>query len=174
MVKILGIGKIKNISHNDLKGLYLKLKEKGIFKYPVNNFARFNQDSKLVSLAVALALHDAKVGYGKDKKQNIGIVATKKNAALDAQLDYFKDYLNSGRVIGRGNLFIYTLPTSPLAEAAIHFGLSGPLFYLGFSDNLKDRLIGFAKQMIESAQVKILLVVIFNHKDTTCFVIGKR
>lgn len=174
MVKILGVSKIRNKSLYDLKTLYLKLKEEGVFKYPVDNFARFDCESKLVSIAIALALDDARVAYAKGKKQDIGLIATSENGALVAGLDYFKDYLNSGRVMGRGNLFIYTLPTSPLAEAAIHFGLSGPLFYLSFLANSDNRLIEFAKSMIQSDQVRILLAVISNRKDATCFVIGKR
>ncbi|MGQ9499188.1 MAG: hypothetical protein ACUVQ6_02265 [Dissulfurimicrobium sp.] len=41
---------------------------------------------------------------------------------------YFRDYLDSGRRLARGALFIYTFPSSLLGEAAIHFGLKGPLF----------------------------------------------
>ena len=55
--------------------------------------------------------------------------------SLQSDLEYFRDYLEGGRTLSRGNLFIYTLPSSPLGEAAIHFGLLGPLLYAASEGN---------------------------------------
>ena len=43
---------------------------------------------------------------------------------------YFQDYMEHGRCGGRGQLFVGTLPTTPLCEAAIALGLHGPAYYL--------------------------------------------
>jgi len=180
MPKILGAGWIKNgryklkrkrvsKSYIDLKSLYLKLKESTVFKYPVDNFVRFDYASKLTSIAVALALYDAGITYAKGEKQEIGILAVNKNGALDAQVNYFKDYLNGGRILGRGNLFIYTLPSSPLAEAAIHFGLTGPLLYMNSKD---DILIEYAGDLVKSGQAKVMLALSSRGRETAFFVIG--
>jgi len=53
------------------------------------------------------------------------------HTGLWSQRFVFLDYVQAGRKLGRGSLFIYTLPSSPLAEAAIHFGLQGPVLYIG-------------------------------------------
>jgi hypothetical protein len=184
MIKTLGVGWIKKgkcglrdkgltYKYADLKSLYLVLKEKGIFSFPVENFARFDQASKLATIAVGLALYDADFVYAQGKKQDIGILATNKNGSLDAQLAYFKDYIDSGRTLGRGNLFIYTLPSSPLAEAAIHFGLTGPLLYMNFPDSAKNiRLMVYAQEMIRAGQAKTMLVLKSTNQETACFVVG--
>lgn len=184
MIKTLGSSWIKKgkcglrhqgltYKYSDLRSLYLLLKEKGVFSFPVENFSRFDPASKLASIAVGLALSDAGIVYRKGKKQDIGILATNQNGSLDAQLVYFRDYIDSGRTLGRGNLFIYTLPSSPLAEAAIHFGLSGPFLYMNFLDSSKDtRLIEYAQEMISSGQAKRMLVLKSTDQETTCSVIG--
>ena len=115
---------------DDWRSLCAQLLKDGVFTYPVKNFARFDEPSRLITLSVALALYDAGIPYIEGKKQDIGILGTNPDGALASNLAYFQDYAEHGRKLGRGNLFIYTLPTSPLAEAAIHFGLQGPLLYL--------------------------------------------
>ena len=120
----------------DLRSLYARLKEEGIFRFSVDNFGRFDQASKLTVIAIALAFADAKFFYAKGRLQDVGILGTSVDGSTDTNLAYFKDYLKAGRTMSRGNLFIYTLASSPLAEAAIHFGLSGPTLFLGYDKNL--------------------------------------
>jgi len=186
MIKTLGVGWInKNkcglrrkgltYKYEDLKSLYFLLKGKGILNSPVENFSRFDQASKLTSLAVGLALYDAGIVYGQGKKREIGILAANRNGSLEAQAAYFKDYIDNGRILGRGNLFIYTLPSTPLAEAAIHFGLSGPLLYLNLFNNPKDtKLIEYAQEIITLGQAEKMLVLSFSDQKTTCFVLEAR
>ncbi len=103
---------------------------KGIFRHPFKNFGRLDQLSRMTAAGIALALRDGSTGYSPDRKQDIGIVGTSSAGSLATDLRFFRDYLEGGRKLARGNLFIYTLPSSPLGESAIHFGLLGPLFYL--------------------------------------------
>ena len=184
MIKILGVGWIKNgkyglrkkcltKQYNDLRSLYLKLKEAKIFKYTVENFARFDQTSKLASIVTALAFYDAGIIYARGGKKDIGIVAANKDGSLAAQVAYFKDYIDNGRILGRGNLFIYTLPSSPLAEVAIHFGLSGPISYLSFPDDSENiGLVEYAKDIVRFQDVKVMAVLEFTAKAATCSIIG--
>jgi hypothetical protein len=160
------------VKFTDLKSLYTQL-QKEIFKYPVENFGRFNHDSKLAVLAIGLALYDAKITYAKDKKQDISILGTNSCGALDANLAYFKDYVANGRILGRGNLFIYTLPSSPLAEAAIHFGLTGELLYAGFLKDSPKELLNYAQGLLKTGSSETMLVVNAGPKVATCVVLQR-
>jgi 3-oxoacyl-[acyl-carrier-protein] synthase II len=94
------------------------------------HYGRFDLPTRLVCHAVHLALQDA--GYGRDRAcpDGSGLIGTGDVGTLAANLAYYRDYCAHGKVLGRSNLFLYTLPTSSLAEAAIHFRLRGPLFFL--------------------------------------------
>ncbi len=118
----------RQLQYSDLKSLYLRLQPE-ILKYPVENFFRFDTTAKLAVISIALALFDAKIPYNRNKKRRIDILGTNSNGALESNLIYFNDYIANGRTLARGNLFIYTLPSSFLAEAAIYFGLTGKLLY---------------------------------------------
>lgn len=105
------------------------LSRAGVVPTPYRNFGRLDPLSRTTIGAVALALDDAGLAGAPEHKQATGIVGTARDGSLAADLAYFRDYVANGRTLGRGNLFIYTLPTSPLGEAAIQFGLTGPLLY---------------------------------------------
>jgi len=159
----------------DLRSLCAQLLKDNVLTYPIENFARFDQASKLVTLSAALALYDAGITYAKDKKQNIGILGTSPDGAFVSSLAYFKDYVEAGSKLGRGNLFIYTLPSSPLAEAAIHFGLQGPLVYIRSTEKQKERLLAQAQLMIQNKEAQVMLVVDFSSTEASChFISGER
>ena len=159
----------------DFRSLYAQLLKDGVLIYPIENFARFDQASKLVTLSVALALYDAGITYTKEKKQNIGILGMSPDGAFASNLAYFKDYVEAGRKLGRGNLFIYTLPSSPLAEAAIHFGLQGPLLYIKSAEKPKERLLAQAQLMIQNKEAQEMLAVDFSSTEVIChFISGER
>ena len=94
------------------KGKALSGKE--IFSYPFKNFGRLNNISKLTCYAVALALKDAGIKYSMGHKQDIGIICTNKSGSLQSDILYFKDYLESGRTLSRGeSLYLYPAVKSP-------------------------------------------------------------
>jgi 3-oxoacyl-[acyl-carrier-protein] synthase II len=157
---------------SNLLSLYAQLLKDAIFAYPVKNLARFDEASRLTTLSVALALHDAGIAYAEGGKQDIGILGASQDGALASNLAYFRDYIEHGRKLARGNLFIYTLPTSPLAEAAIHFGLRGPLLYLRDSEKPEERLLAHAELMIQNKEAHTLLAVIYGSKKATCYVVS--
>jgi hypothetical protein len=97
------------------------------------NYGRFDLPTRLVCHAVHIALQDA--GYGADRPfpDGAGLIGTGDVGTLAANLAYYRDFCEHGKVLGRSNLFIYTLPSSALAEAAIHFRLRGPLLFLASS-----------------------------------------
>ncbi len=148
-------------------------KEDGLFAYPVKNIGRFDPVSRRVCYVTALALQDAGMEYSKDWKQDVGLLGTDEYGSEQANLTYFRDYVEGGRTMARANLFIYTLPSSPLAEAAVHFGLQGPLFYLRNQDGSIDSLLSTARRMIAEGQAETMLVYELTTEIDRCFVVGK-
>lgn len=147
-------------------------KEDGLFAYPVKNFGRFDPVSRRVCYVTALALQDAGMEYSKDWRQDIGLLGTDEYGSEQANISYFRDYVEGGRTLARANLFIYTLPSSPLAEAAVHFGLQGPLLYLRNQDGSVDSLLVTAQRMIAEGQAETMLVYELTTEIDRCFVIG--
>jgi hypothetical protein len=89
-----------------------------------------------------------------------------------ANIDYFRDYLANGRTLGRGSLFIYTLPTSAAAETAIALGLKGPMFYAEEPARPLHGLLCLADAMLARREASALLVVQSDAGRATCFVLA--
>jgi 3-oxoacyl-[acyl-carrier-protein] synthase II len=128
-----------------------------IFSYHFKNFGRLNGISRMTAYGVALALRDAGIEYSTAKKQDIGIIGTNAEGSLQADRAYFRDYVEGGRTLSRGNLFIYTLPSSPIGEAAIHFGLLGPLLYAAGQDASISTVLDSAAEMLLARETPVML-----------------
>lgn len=151
------------------------LPKKSAFSYPFKNFGRLDAVSRMTVYAVSLALQDAGIAYSPLRKQDIGIVGTNTEGSLRADLDYFRDYLESGRTTSRGNLFIYTLPSSAIGEAAIHFGLLGPALYAAAKEKILSGVLEVAAEMIEAGQTPVMLAGKAELDEAVFFVVqGKR
>ncbi len=160
-----------NESHEGFDSLYSSFKRKSLFSYPVKNFSRFDTISKTTCFCAALALKDAGISYSADQKKDIGILGANESGCFESNIIYFKDYIESGRILARGNLFIYTLPSIPLAEASIHFGLSGPLLHLFFNEKRIPSLLSFAGDSITEGETPSILAVSAEETDAICFVL---
>ena len=77
-------------------------------------------------LAAVLAHRDAEV----DSVRETAIADFGRQGCHEQNLNYFNDYREHGRHLGRGHLFVGTLPTTPPCEAAISLKLTGPCFYM--------------------------------------------
>jgi 3-oxoacyl-[acyl-carrier-protein] synthase II len=149
------------------------LQKQGLFSHPFKNFGRLDAVSKSVSYAVALALRDAGIEYSSQRKQQIGIVGTNREGSLRTDMAYFQDYIRSGRTLSRANLFIYTLPSSPLGEAAIHFGLLGPVLYAASGRGSLYPLLDLASDMIQGDEASIMLAGAAEEEEAVFFVTGR-
>jgi len=129
----------------------------GIFNRPVKNFGRLDRLSRITLAAVFLALKDAGIDASPDSKQAIGIVGTNDQGSLETDTAYFRDFVDNGRKLARANLFIYTLPSSPMGEAAIYFGLSGPLLYMAETGLSLASVMITAAEMIAGAESTLML-----------------
>jgi 3-oxoacyl-[acyl-carrier-protein] synthase II len=148
------------------------LPKKGIFSHPFKNFGRMDAVSKTTSYAVALALKDAGMEYAPERKQDIGLVGTCAEGSLRTDREYFKDYIDGGRTLSRGNLFIYTLPSSPLGESAIHFGLQGPLLYAAHAGHSLGPLLEMAASMVADREAAMMLAGKAGEDEAVFFVLG--
>ncbi len=133
------------------------LPKSGLFSHPFKNFGRLDSISRMTVYAVALALRDAGIEYSPAKKQDFGIIGTNAEGSLRSDMEYFKDYIASGRTLSRGNLFIYTLPSSPIGEAAIHFGFLGPLLYAEAGQNSLVSALDTAAEMLLAGETPVML-----------------
>jgi 3-oxoacyl-(acyl-carrier-protein) synthase len=95
---------------------------------PVKYFPRLTAESRVALFAASVALKSA--GWKGTQSREIGLLAAGYEGTLAANQEYFRDYVTAGRTFGRGNLFIYTLPTSALGEVAIALTLRGPTLHI--------------------------------------------
>ena len=157
--------------YDDPGSLHSQLKNESVFPYPVKNFGRFDPVSKITCCVSALALRDAGLSYSQNRKQDIGILGTNESGCLRANLNYFQDYVKAGRTLARGNLFIYTLPSSPLAEAAIYFGLQGPLLYVTTPVKRIPELLRYGRGMIYDGETSVVLAIKADETEAICFIL---
>ncbi|MFW6414726.1 MAG: hypothetical protein ACOCZ2_00285 [Thermodesulfobacteriota bacterium] len=134
-------------SFASMQEIYSILRQKDTLFKPVNNFSRLDPIAKSALCTAGLAVTDAAIA--KDKQSNLGIIGESSRGCLEANTAYFRDYVDNGRQQGRGKLFVYTLPSTPLAETAIALGCQGPLFYTSFSENPLYNLLEQASQLAD-------------------------
>ena len=149
----------------------LRSPEKELFTYPVKNFGRFDLPSKFACISVALALKDAGISCEQGCKMDMGLLGTNAVGAVNANTAYYTDFVDCGRTLGRGNLFIYTLPSSPLAEVSIHFGLQGPLLYVVNTQNDLMDLIQTCSLLVADGQARHMVLVKYTTEGSFCYVL---
>ncbi len=151
-------------------------RDKELFAAPPKNFARFDAVSRMACCVCALALKDAGMGAGAGG--HTGLFGTNENGCLETNAAYFKDYVQAGRILARGNLFIYTLPSSPLAEAAICFRLTGPILYWGFPGDAGRgaalaEVAGLAANAVEEGTADSMLAMNADEQAGLCLVLRR-
>lgn len=128
-----------------------------IFPFSYKNIGRLDHVARMTCAAVALALKDAGIECTPERKHDAGIISTNSSGSFETDMLYFRDYLDSGRTLSRGNLFIYTLPSSPSGEAAIYFGLQGPLLYIAGRNNSVINALRTAADMVLDNEASVML-----------------
>lgn len=166
--------------------LYRSLVDDGVLSESTGKFGRFNLSTQQAFCAAALALYDADFTpstslsfepepdgsflraedmTGKRLK-HVGLIGTDREECTLANQTYFLDYVENGRRMARANLFIYTLPTSSLAEIAIHFKLDGPMFFTEPLANTGCHLFSVANGLLADGEYSHVLTL-WAEKDVT-------
>lgn len=109
-----------------------------------SNFRRGSVKVKEHLIAATALLYDARIS-GNDKSS---VLCCSRCGSHQQNLDYFQDYVDFGRVSGRGHLFVATIPTTPMCEAAISIGAHGPAYYLDTADDF-DMFYDDAELLLE-------------------------
>ena len=111
----------------------------GVPDISLDNFRRGDATVKRYLLASMLALTDAGLPSGGDA----AVLDFSREGSHRQNKAYFEDYKTFGRQLGRGHLFVGTLPSTPVCEAAIALRFHGAVFYL----NARDRMHAFWKEI---------------------------
>lgn len=156
-------------SYSDMGSLRSKLQGESILLYPAKSFGKYDRVSRMTCCAAALAFYDAGMSYSEDRKQDIGILGSNSDGCLSSNVEFFSDFVENGRTLGRANLFVYTLPSIPMAEAAIYYKCQGPLLYMTFPRKAIASLLRHSDKMIRRGESAAMLAVKASEDDAQCF-----
>ena len=145
--------------------------EDNLFREPIKNFGRFEPVTQRLCIVTALALRDAGLMSGEEQL-DIGILVVNKAGCIASNKRFFHDYIDGGRSLSRANLFIYTLPTGPCAEAAICFNLKGPLLYIDELDDFLNYGIHIVENLLRANQAKAVMINLIEEPNQAAILIG--
>ena len=121
-----------SLEAGDLPGLLpLLLARPGIPPVSTEDFRRGDLVTRQHLLTAILAVLDADAGSGGDP----ALLGHSRQGCLKQNRAYFSDYVQYGRQYGKGHLFVGTLPSTPICEAAIALGFHGAAYYLDTLDH---------------------------------------
>ncbi len=155
----------------DMEGHALSWPRESPSFVPPKHFARFSAEAQRASLVVAEALGEQGLVFDSERQlrwnragspaARIGLLAWNRKGSLKVNYAYFADYVALGSVLGRGQLFAATLPTSVASEVAIACRLTGPLLYVADTAGTDAAARQIARQCIADglADAMILLDV---------------
>ncbi len=136
----------------------------------VRYFSRMPIQTRLSLIAMSQALQESR--WVETETREIGMTSAGYDGCLDVDHRYFRDYVETGRATGRGSLFIYTLATSTLGEAAIALRLSGPTLYVHSDVAPVASLIEQSRQMAAEGQLQGVLALWSDIRAAVCFAVG--
>ncbi len=133
-------------SEDGIAGIYREIASSKIIpRMRLDNFRRAGEKARLAMLGSLLAFADA----GSPFADNTAVIGWGGEESVSENRAYFTDYAVNGRLLGRGQLFIGTLPSTPLCEAAICLNLHGPVFYFQ-SDCGLDSVLAEAESLLSA------------------------
>jgi len=160
-------------SYADIRSLRSELQDASVLFHPMKSFGKYDLVSKMTCCVAGLALYDAEMKYSEDQKQDVGILGTNTDGCLQSNVDYFRDFVENGRSRGRANLFVNTLPSIPVAQAAIYFKFQGPLLYTTSPRGQMRSLLSQADRMILRGESPAMLAVRASERNALCFVLRR-
>jgi len=135
---------------------------------PVKYFSRMTPETKSCLTAASVALRSL---APETAAKEVGLVAAGNDGCVKADQNYFRDYVREGRSMGRGNLFIYTLPTSTLGEVAIALSLNGPSMFLHADSAPIQSLVHQAEQLLADGEAGVMLALWSDSQAAVCMTV---
>lgn len=139
---------------------------------PPKNLGRFSAEARLAYRAVERALRAAGLDPVRDSALRVGAIACGPAGSDAANREYFSDYVKSGRTLARGQLFVYTLPTSVAAECAIACRLTGPLAYVADSAGSPAAARRAARGWLADGSADAVVVLASTPAEARAFVVA--
>ncbi len=106
-------------------------------------WGRMDMLSRMAVVAVGRALCDSDLLDGQTKKLHsaniVGLISVTRWGSLITDLA-FCETLGQGPELASPTIFSYTLPNVALAEAASHFGLTGPVYSIFAEHDLMEKV----------------------------------
>lgn len=164
------VGANTSLRHGATPDLSVSAEVEGLIGGEVRYYARMPMQTRLSLVAMGQALRASH--WGKSGLREIGMTTAGFDGCLDANHVYFRDHVETGRGAGRGSLFIYTMATSTIGEAAIALGLSGPALYVHHDVDPVTNLIEVSRQMATDGQADGVLALWSDTQAAVCFAIG--
>ena len=158
--------------YHDTGTLPATLQRLGVIKGSLRPWARFDGLSSLVCCAVGLALHDVSAEH--PIAGDVGIVGANIEGALKANVDFYRDYIGSGRQVARGSLFVHTLPSSPVSQASIQFRLCGPQYHVTPATNRLSEVVAAAALSLTAGDADAMVIVGTHGPEALAVVVATR
>ncbi len=137
---------------------------------PVRYYSRMPIQTRLSLIAMSQALQASR--WEEAGIREIGMTTAGYDGSLDANQRYFQDYVETGRITGRASLFIYTLATSTVGEAAIVLRLTGPALHVHSDVVPVTTLIEQSRQLVMEGQSQGVLALWSDTRAAVCFAVG--
>ena len=132
-----------------------EVKRAQVLSAPYLQFGKLNTPDKLVFSAASLALSGERQSDG----EQIGIALGIPSGSLSTDLDYSDSILNG---FPSPALFSATLPSSPIADVAIFFGIKGPDRVFSGGDSCGLATLDAAGAMLATGAVsKVLCIIVW-------------
>lgn len=103
------------------------ISRRSVFSKPFLHFGRMDLYSRLGVTAVALALRDADLEKWEERRA-FGLISSTLYGCLATDIDFYDTVRDRKGGFASPQLFAYTLPNTFVGEAAIRFGLTGPVY----------------------------------------------
>ncbi|HBJ96819.1 MAG TPA: hypothetical protein DDZ11_10555, partial [Lentisphaeria bacterium] len=140
--------------------------------FPDAGFERFRRSSahaKVHLIAASAAMYDA----GQPRGGNLAVLSCGREGSHEQNLAYYHDYMEFGRTLGRGHLFVGTIPTTAMCEAAILLEAHGPAYYLDTAGDL-NKLLEEVELLLADDETIPAVLVFFPHAETIHAVVFQR
>jgi 3-oxoacyl-[acyl-carrier-protein] synthase II len=138
---------------------------------PPKNFSRFSPEAQQASLALVKVLASEGLVLNAERqlcwnrpegwRVRVGLVVWNPEGSATRNRIYFEDYVKTGSLLGRGQLFAATLPTAVASEVAIALRLTGPLLYVAEKQGTRQAAQEISRELIQDglADAMVLLTV---------------